>query len=55
MYNMEIDKIIKEIKKNNAKLVCLNLPDGLKPKAEELQKKILEDTDAEVEERNPFE
>lgn len=48
MYNMEINKIINEIKKNNAKLVCLNLPDGLKPKAEELQKQILSKTDAEV-------
>lgn len=48
MYNMEINKIISEIKENNAKLVCLNLPDGLKPYAQELQKKIQEETDAQV-------
>lgn len=32
-YNLELDKIAKEIKKSNAKLVAIQLPDGLKPKA----------------------
>ncbi|MBT3720640.1 hypothetical protein HN789_01865 [archaeon] len=48
MYNLETKKIICEIKKTNSKLVCLNLPDGLKPKAEELQKEILKETNANV-------
>jgi 2-(3-amino-3-carboxypropyl)histidine synthase len=48
MYDLETEKIIKEIKKKKAKLVCLQLPDGLKPKAEELQKLIEEKTTAQV-------
>jgi 2-(3-amino-3-carboxypropyl)histidine synthase len=32
-YNLELEKIISEIKKNKAKLVLLQFPDGLKPYA----------------------
>ncbi len=32
-YELEIDKIVKTIKKNKAKLVLLQFPDGLKPYA----------------------
>jgi diphthamide biosynthesis enzyme Dph1/Dph2-like protein len=46
MYNLELDKVVKEAKK--AKLVCLQLPDGLKPKAEEIQKEIEAKTNADV-------
>lgn len=35
-YNLELEKIVNEIKKQKAKLVCLQLPDGLKPKAAEI-------------------
>jgi len=48
MYNLETEKVIKEIKDKNIKLVCLHLPDGLKPRAEELQKKIKKNTNADV-------
>ena len=48
MYNLEINKAIGEIKKQNAKLVCLQLPDGIKPKAEEIQKAIEKETGAQV-------
>lgn len=48
MYDLEIDKIITEITKQKAKLICLQLPDGLKPKAELLQKEIEEKTDAQI-------
>jgi len=48
MYDMEINKIVKEIKKQAAKVVCLHLPDGIKPKAEEIQKTIEKETDAQV-------
>lgn len=48
MYDLGIDKIITEINKKKYKLVCLHLPDGLKPDAEELQKKIKEKTEAKV-------
>jgi 2-(3-amino-3-carboxypropyl)histidine synthase len=48
MYDLEIDRIIKEIKKQKAKTVCLQLPDGLKPKAEELQDRLEKETDAQI-------
>ena len=48
MYDLEIEKIISEIKKQEAKLVCLQLPDGIKPKAEEIQKRIEKETKAQV-------
>jgi 2-(3-amino-3-carboxypropyl)histidine synthase len=35
-YDLEINKIIELINKNNAKKVLLQLPDGLKPKAKEI-------------------
>jgi 2-(3-amino-3-carboxypropyl)histidine synthase len=48
MYDLEVERIIREIKKQKAKTVCLQLPDGLKPKAEELQKTIEDKTGAQV-------
>jgi 2-(3-amino-3-carboxypropyl)histidine synthase len=48
MYDLELDKVISEIKKNKAKLVCLQLPDGLKPKADAIQEEIQKKTDANV-------
>lgn len=35
-YDLELDRIVKEIKKQNAKRVCIQLPDGLKSKAIEI-------------------
>ncbi len=32
-YDLELEKIVEEIKKNKAKLVLLQFPDGLKPYA----------------------
>lgn len=40
--------MVEEIKKNNAKMVLLHLPDGLKPKAKELQEIIEKNTEATV-------
>ncbi len=48
MYNLEIENIVKEIKKHKAKTVCLHLPDGIKPKASEIQKTIEKETNAQV-------
>jgi 2-(3-amino-3-carboxypropyl)histidine synthase len=48
MYNLEIPKLVAEIKEKGAKLVCLHLPDGIKPKANEMVKAIEEETDAKV-------
>lgn len=47
-YDLELDRVVKEIKKQKAKLVCIQLPDGLKPKANEIQKQIKKNTNAEV-------
>ncbi len=47
-YNLELNKVIKEIKKQKARLVCIQLPDGLKPKANEIQEKIEKNTNAKV-------
>ena len=47
-YNLELDKVIKEIKKSKLKKVCIQLPDGLKPKAEQIVKEIEDNTNAKV-------
>ena len=48
MFNLETNKLIEEIKKQKAKTICLHLPDGLKPKAEEIQKTIEKETNVQV-------
>ena len=48
MYKLEYGRIIDTIRKQNAKVVCLQLPDGLKPRAEEIQKIIQEKTSARI-------
>lgn len=47
-YELELNKAIKEIKKSKAKTVCIQLPDGLKPKAKEIAELIETNTKAEV-------
>jgi len=47
-YNLELEKAVTEIKENKAKLVCIQLPDGLKPKANEIQYYIEKRTNASV-------
>ncbi len=41
MYELEIDKAVAKIKKEKAKVVCIQLPDGLKPRAKDIQKEIV--------------
>jgi len=48
IYDLEIEKVIQEIKKENAKTVCLQLADGIKPRAKEVADIIKEKTDAKV-------
>ncbi len=47
IYDLELDKIVKTIKKQKAKLVLLQFPDGLKPHstviANEIEKKCRKD------------
>jgi|TARA_B100001971_G_C18130750_1_gene504683 diphthamide biosynthesis enzyme Dph1/Dph2-like protein len=47
-YDLELNKAVKEIKESNANLVCIQLPDGLKPKAKDIQQNIEKNTDAKV-------
>lgn len=47
-YDLELERVISEIQKANAKMVLLHLPDGLKPKAEEISQKINKETEAMV-------
>lgn len=47
MYNLELDNIVKEIKKIKAKRVCIQLPDGLKDKALEIVNFIEKNTNSE--------
>ena len=48
MYKLELDKAINEIIKRNAKQVLIQLPDGLKNKANKVVDFIEENTDAKV-------
>ena len=48
MYNLELDNIVKEINNKKHKLVCIQLPDGLKPEAENIVNYIQSKTKAKV-------
>ena len=43
-----MEKAIKEIKQTKAKLVCIQLPDGLKPKAVDIANKLEKNTNAKI-------
>ncbi|MBI5871793.1 diphthamide synthesis protein [archaeon] len=47
-YDLELQKAVKQIKKSKAKRVCIQLPDGLKPKATEIADFIEKNTKAKV-------
>lgn len=46
-YNLELEKVISEIKRTKAKLVLLQFPDGLKPYATSIVDYLREKTNAE--------
>jgi 2-(3-amino-3-carboxypropyl)histidine synthase len=46
-YNLELDKVLSEIKKTKAKLVLLQFPDGLKPYATAIVDELRKKTKAE--------
>lgn len=48
MYDLELEKVVKEIKKEKAKVVCIQLPDGLKKKATEIASFLEKKTKAEI-------
>lgn len=47
-YELELERVVKEIKKSKAKRVCVQLPDGLKVKATEIVDYLEENTSAEI-------
>lgn len=46
-YDLELDRVIAEIKKQKAKTVCIQLPDGLKPEATTIVDFIEKNTNAQ--------
>ena len=46
-YDLELEKVIERIRKDNANLVCIQLPDGLKPRAREIKEAIEKNTGAD--------
>jgi 2-(3-amino-3-carboxypropyl)histidine synthase len=48
MYDLELEKVVETVKKSKAKRVCIQLADGLKPRAKEIQDSIQKNTNAEV-------
>ena len=47
-YNLKLERCIKEIKSSKAKTVCIQLPDGLKPKATEIADYLQKNTNAKI-------
>ena len=47
-YDLELDKVVEIIKKEKAKLVCIQLVDGLKPKALDIVKYLESKTNARI-------
>ncbi|MEK6973670.1 MAG: diphthamide synthesis protein [Nanoarchaeota archaeon] len=47
-YNLDLEKAVKIIKKEKAKLVCIQLPDGLKPRATEITDYLEKNTKAKI-------
>jgi len=47
-YNLELNKIIRKINSENLTKICIQLPDGLKPKAKQIKDTIEKETKAEV-------
>lgn len=45
---IKIEKAIQKINETGSKLVCIQLPDGLKPQAKEIQTEIEQKTSAKV-------
>ncbi len=48
LYDLELEKAVEKIKKHKAKLVCIQLPDGLKMYADEIQEYLEKNTKAKI-------
>lgn len=47
-YDLELEKVVNEIKKRKAKIVCVQLPEGLKQKATMIADHLKKETDAKI-------
>lgn len=47
-YELEFDKVVKKIREKNAKRVLLQLPDGLKNKAKQIQERLQTETGVQI-------
>ena len=47
-YDLELKRVVDKIKREKANLVCIQLPDGLKPEAKIIQNEIESKTNAKV-------
>ena len=47
-YDLELEGVISKIREEKARTVCIQLPDGLKPKAADIQRAVEESTSARV-------
>lgn len=47
-YDFELQEAVKKIREEKAHRICIQMPDGLKPKAVEIAKQLEEETGAEV-------
>ena len=47
-YELELEKVSEKIRQEKAKIVCIQLPDGLRPRAKELADKLEKETGAEI-------
>ncbi|MFP4112015.1 MAG: diphthamide synthesis protein [Candidatus Woesearchaeota archaeon] len=47
-YELELEKAVSLVKKNNAKTVVIQLPDGLKPLSQEIQDYLEQNTKADI-------
>ncbi len=48
LYNPELTKAIEKIKETDAKTVCIQLPDGMKPYAQEIHDELVKSTSVRV-------
>ncbi len=44
LYKLELERAIEKIKEADAKIVCIQLPDGMKPQAKEVTDAIKTET-----------
>lgn len=47
-YDLELEKAVQSIKDKNAKTVCIQLPDGIKPEATKIVDFLKKETGAEI-------